>query len=393
MPSTAGKAEHGRSRRSGGLRIFLAGDVMTGRGIDQALAQSSDPVLYEQWVHDAREYLHLAERANGPIARPLAPGQLWGDALAELDRLTPDLRIVNLETSITTANAPWPHKGIHYRMQPDNVDVLRIAKVDACVLANNHVLDWGREGLAQTLHTLHGAGIRNGGAGVDDDAAWAPARLTVGGTVSVLLFALAFETSGAPAAWAATAQRPGIAWLVEPTPAAADEWLARIDAQRRAGDRVIASVHWGGNWVRAVPAAHRAFAHRLIDSGIVDVVYGHSSHHPLPLEVYRERLVLYGCGDLLNDYEGIGGAHGGLRSDLGCLYLATLAPDTGELRELEIVPLRLRGFRLQHADATERRELLALFNEQQPALGSYVQACADGRWRLRWAGPTQQARH
>jgi poly-gamma-glutamate capsule biosynthesis protein CapA/YwtB (metallophosphatase superfamily) len=376
---------------SGELRVFLAGDVMTGRGIDQALAQPSDPVLYEEWVHDAREYLRLAERVNGLIARPLAPAQVWGDALIELERLAPDLRIVNLETAITTANAAWPRRGIHYRMHPGNVDILRVPKIDACVLANNHVLDWGHEGLAQTLHTLHGAGIGSVGAGADDEAAWAPTRLSCGGSASVLLFALAFETSGVPVAWAATARRSGVAWLAEPTPAAADEWLVRIAAQRRAGDCVIASVHWGGNWVHAIAAAQRAFAHRLIDSGIVDVVYGHSSHHPLPPVVYRERLVLYGCGDLLNDDEGIGGTHGGLRSDLGCLYLATLAPDTGQLRELEVVPLRLRGFRLQNADVAERRDLLALFNDQHPTLGSRVEAAVDGRWHLRWATPAQPA--
>jgi poly-gamma-glutamate synthesis protein (capsule biosynthesis protein) len=185
-------------------------------------------------------------RANGPIARPLAPAQVWGDAPTELERLAPDLRIVNLETAITTANAASPRKGIHYRMHPGNVDILRVPKIDACVLANNHVLDWGHEGLAQTLQALRGAGA---------DAAWPPMRLAVVGSASVLRFALAFETSGAPAAWAATAQRSGIAWLAEPTPAAADEWLVRIAASRRAGDCVIASVHWCGNWVHAVPAS------------------------------------------------------------------------------------------------------------------------------------------
>jgi len=229
---------------------------------------------------------------------------------------------------------------------------------------------------------LRAAGIGSAGAGADRDAAWAPVRLAAGGHADVLLFALGFEASGVPADWAATAQQAGIAWLAEPTTDAADAWSARIAAQRRTGDRVIASVHWGGNWVRAVPAAHRAFAHRLIDSGAVDVVHGHSSHHPLPVEVYRGKLILYGCGDLINDYEGIAGRQDGLRSDLGCLYLATLVPQTGQWLDLEIVPLRLCRFRLRHADAAERDELLARFNPPQAAFGSRVEAGADGRWRL-----------
>lgn len=355
--------------------MFLAGDVMTGRGIDQALAQPSDPVLYEERVRDAREYLRLAERASGPIARPLAPEALWGDALAALDRARPALRIVNLETSITTSNTPWPGKGIHYRMHPGNAGVLSAAKIDACVLANNHVLDWGREGLGQTVQTLQAAGIRTAGAGADRVAAWAPVRLPTSGGATLLLFALAFEGSGAPADWAATEQRPGIAWCTEPTPAAADAWLAQIDAERRAGERAIASVHWGGNWVHAVPAAHRAFAQRLIDSGLVDVVHGHSSHHPLPVERYRGKLIIYGCGDLINDYEGIG-AHGALRSDVGCLYFATLAAGSGQIVSLDIVPLQLKRFGLTRADAAARRWI-----ERQFAAGSLCPR-AEGGWTL-----------
>ena len=365
------------------LRLFLAGDVMTGRGIDQALAQPSDPVLYEDWIRNARDYLGLAEHANGPIAVPLAPEAVWGDALAALDRAQPDLRIVNLETAVTTASTAWPGKGIHYRMHPGNVGVLRAARIDACVLANNHVLDWGRQGLAQTLQTLQRAGIATVGAGADASAAWAPVRLPLGGGATLLLFALAFGSAGAPADWAATAQRPGIAWLDKPTRAGADRWAEHIGRQRRAGETVVASVHWGGNWGRDVPATHRDFAHRLLDAGVVDVLHGHSSHHPLPIEVYRDRLVLYGCGDLLNDYEGIG-AHGGLRSDLGCLYLATLTRGTGALRELEIVPMQIRRFALRDADDAARRDLLSLFNEQKPPLGTRVQTAPAGGWRLRW---------
>ncbi len=245
-PGPQGRAHGAAGVREGMMshtvRLFLAGDVMTGRGIDQALAQHCDPVLYEEWVHDAREYLRLAERASGPIAAPLAPEAVWGDALAELDRAQPDLRIVNLETAITTAATPWPHKGIHYRMHPGNVGVLTAARIDACVLANNHVLDWGRDGLHETLHTLRGAGIACAGAGADRPAAWAPARLAAGGQ-RVLLFALGLESSGVPAAWAATAGDSGIAVGDEPT-AGAGRRVAGADRgaapPRRSGDRIAA---------------------------------------------------------------------------------------------------------------------------------------------------------
>src|SRR5512139_1411087 len=125
------------------LTLSLAGDVMTGRGIDQIQAHPCDPALYESLVRDARDYVRLAEAVNGPVPAPVAPAYIWGEALAAIDRRQPDLRLVNLETAITTADQPWPGKGVHYRMHPANIGCLQAARIDCCALANNHVLDWG----------------------------------------------------------------------------------------------------------------------------------------------------------------------------------------------------------------------------------------------------------
>src|SRR5512139_1371163 len=94
--------------RTDPIRLFLCGDVMTGRGIDQILPHPGDPVLYERYVRDAGDYVALAERAAGPIPRPADFGYVWGDALAELRRCGADVRVVNLETSITTSGDYWP---------------------------------------------------------------------------------------------------------------------------------------------------------------------------------------------------------------------------------------------------------------------------------------------
>ncbi|OGB01681.1 MAG: hypothetical protein A3E79_09405 [Burkholderiales bacterium RIFCSPHIGHO2_12_FULL_61_11] len=71
------------------LTLWLAGDVMTGRGIDQIQAHAVPPVLYENWVHDARDYVQLAERVNGPVPAPVTPDYIWGDALAETRSASP----------------------------------------------------------------------------------------------------------------------------------------------------------------------------------------------------------------------------------------------------------------------------------------------------------------
>ena len=157
------------------VTLFLCGDVMTGRGIDQILPHPGKPHLYEPYMRSALGYVAIAEQATGPIKQPVDFAYVWGDALAELDRVQPQARIINLETAVTAAEDAWPNKGIHYRMHPANVRCLAAAKVDCCALANNHVLDWGYRGLAETLAALRGAGIRTAGAGRDEAVAAAPA--------------------------------------------------------------------------------------------------------------------------------------------------------------------------------------------------------------------------
>src|SRR5256712_14038470 len=192
------------------LRLFLCGDVMTGRGIDQALPHPVNPILHEPYVRDAREYMHLAEKAHGSISRPLSLDYIWGDAPQELERAEVDFRIVNLETAITSVETPWPGKGIHYRMHPQNIGSLSAARIDACALANNHVLDWGYQGLSETLQTLDAAGIAHSGAGNDADEAMRPAVLDTAANGRVLFFSFGSTTSGIPQDWKATSISPGV---------------------------------------------------------------------------------------------------------------------------------------------------------------------------------------
>src|SRR5438876_3572723 len=192
------------------MRLFLCGDMMTGRGIDQALPHSVDPVLYELYVRDARDYVALAEKAHGPIPRPLTFHHIWGDALPELERAKLDFRIINLETAITSAETPWPDKAIHYRMHPQNVGCLSAARIDACALANNHVLDWGYDGLSETLQTLDAACIAHSGAGNNAEQAMKPAVPGRSGNGRVLLFSFGSKTSAIPEDWKATSISPGV---------------------------------------------------------------------------------------------------------------------------------------------------------------------------------------
>ena len=142
MARTSSLTKTNKNRDDHVIKLFLAGDVMLGRGVDQILPRPCDPKLYEFQASSALDYVRLAERRSGPIARPVPFGYVWGEGIAELRRQQPDVRLINLETAITRSGAAEP-KGINYRMSPQNVEALTAAKIQACVLANNHVMDWG----------------------------------------------------------------------------------------------------------------------------------------------------------------------------------------------------------------------------------------------------------
>lgn len=339
------------------VTMFFCGDVMLGRGIDQILPHPGDPRLRETHVRDARHYVELAERVNGAIPRPVEYSWPWGDALEVLTEQAPDVRVVNLETSITRGGVFTPGKAVHYRMSPDNVACLAAVRPDVCVLANNHLLDFGRHGLAETLETLSTAKLRTAGAGRDTAAAERPAVVPDGMDGRVLVFSYAMPSSGVPLPWAATPERPGIALVREPSMAEADRILAHVRASYRPGDRVVVSVHWGSNWGYRVSRRDVQFARRLVVGG-VDVVHGHSSHHPRPIEVFRGKLIMYGCGDFVDDYEGISGNEE-FRDDLRLMYFVSVEPDTGVLLSLRMVPLQARQFRLHHASSEDATWLQA----------------------------------
>jgi len=262
------------------VTLFRGGDVMKGRGIDQILPHPNHPRLHESYLKSALDYVDLAERVNGPIPRPVDGSYIWGGALPALESRSPDFRIINLETAITSSEDFWPGKGIHYRMHPRHVSCLTAAEIDCCVLSNNHVLDWGLTGLQETLTSLETVQLPVAGAGRNRSKAEAPAVLPGPEKSRVLVFGLGISSSGIPPRWSATNGRAGIHFLEQSSAESVKRIVRLVERWREENDLVIASLHWGGNWGYAVPHSRRAFAHRLIDEAGVDIVHGHSSHHP-----------------------------------------------------------------------------------------------------------------
>jgi poly-gamma-glutamate synthesis protein (capsule biosynthesis protein) len=375
---------HGTENKpSNPITIFMCGDVMTGRGIDQVLPHPSNPVIYEPYMRSAKEYVELAEGANGPIPQPVDFSYIWGDALEEFERVVPDLRIINLETSVTRSDDYWKGKGINYRMNPENIPCITVAKIDCCSLANNHVLDWGYAGLIETLETLKKVNVKSAGAGQSLMEAEAPAVMEVQGKGRVVVFSFGSVTSGIPIKWGATKEKPGVSLLKGMSDKTVRYIKGRVKEVKQRGDIVVASIHWGSNWGYEIPGEQIEFAHNLIDNAGVNVIHGHSSHHVKGIEVYKDKPVIYGCGDFLNDYEGIG-SYRDFRDDLGLMYFVNMYPLTGELVRLRMTPTRIKRFRVNRASRAEAFWLRDTLNREGKRLGTRVELDEDNTLTLQW---------
>jgi poly-gamma-glutamate synthesis protein (capsule biosynthesis protein) len=300
------------------ITLALAGDVMLGRGVDEAL-------------------------------RERRPEELWGDTLPLLGAA--DLRVINLECAITTHQNPWRRtpKTFHFRADPSRATgVLRAARIDACSLANNHTLDFEERGLLDTLAHLEAAGIRHAGAGRDEHEAASPTLLPA---LEERVALLSFTDNEPP--FAARPDRSGTNYLpvsLEPDVLRRVE-AAVSDAREAGADVILFSEHWGPNMVVRPSGLFRRFARAVVDRG-VDVYYGHSAHVFQGVEVYRGKPILYDTGDFIDDYA----VDERLRNDQSFLFRVSL--EGGEFRYLELLPVSLGYARTRLAMGEEKEEIL-----------------------------------
>jgi poly-gamma-glutamate capsule biosynthesis protein CapA/YwtB (metallophosphatase superfamily) len=343
------------------MTMLLTGDVMIGRGVDQLFDIHCDPQLFEAWVTDARHYVNLAEAKHGSIPRPVTHAYVWGDSLEDSAHEKPDIRIINLETCLTLSKAFAASKSIHYRAHPNQVGILRAAHIDGCVLADNHTMDWGREGLEETLKALKNVNIRCAGAGLNILDAEEAIPFSLPG-ITLKVVAWGSLTSGIPVTWQAGAKQSGVN-IIEC--ASLSHILQTLQALKAKDTLLLVSIHWGNNWGHDISCQQRSLAHTLVDQGRASIVHFHSSHHPKAIEVHRHRLILYGAGDLINDYEGIPGYEEYL-PDLGMIYFPLIDGISGQLVTLRMRVYARRNMRLIRATEKEVMELSSLL--QRPCL-------------------------
>jgi poly-gamma-glutamate capsule biosynthesis protein CapA/YwtB (metallophosphatase superfamily) len=317
------------------VKLALAGDTMLGRGVAEQLA-------------------------SRPLDTFVAP-----DVVAFAREA--DLFVLNLECCISERGDPWPDpsKPFFFRAPPRAVELLVHLGVDCVTLANNHALDFGVTGLLDTLAYLADASIAAVGAGASLDEARAPVVLEADGARLAVVAA-----TDHPRAYAASAERPGVAFT-EVTSGTVAPWLHEAVAAADA-DAVLVTIHWGPNMVPAPLPYVRAAAAAVRDAG-AGLVAGHSAH------VFHGAGdgILYDLGDFLDDYA----VDPALRNDLGLLFNVKLVD--GRPVRLEALPLRLDYCHTGRAEGEDAAWVRERFRAASLALGTEVLG-EEGRLVVEW---------
>lgn len=370
------------------MLLFFCGDVMLGRAVDQILKHKNNPKIYESYYKDARCYIPnymLNELNKIPksdhddkcyaynITKP--DEYIWGDLLNDKLYKQSQLRIINLETSITTSKHNQ-NKTVLYKMHPKNIGVIKVANVDYCCMANNHVLDWHEEGLNETIKTLDNNKIGYGGIGYNIHDARKPYIIK---DKKVMIFSAASPCSGTFNDWRAENDKAGVNVVDIGDDKQVNDYIKYV--KNTINDKyknymVIVSIHWGGNWGYEIPEEQTTFAHKLIDDVGVDVIHGHSSHHFKGMEVYKNKLIMYGCGDMMNDYETIKNHnHIKYMQDVNLAYYPSFDIKYNFVN-ITIVPYTIMRMRLVRIIDKER------INEINKRIGEWCKNVEYGQWRI-----------
>ncbi len=309
--------------------IGLAGDTMLGRLVGETLMPMNTP----------RRYHHP-----------------WENLLPQLKNNA--LNIVNLETTFTKSTNAVP-KVFNFKADPDLVNSLVQANIGVVNLANNHILDFAREGFFETIQTLDAAGIKHIGAGETLEKAKEPVIITKNGfTIGVLGY-----TDNEPT-WQATTARPGINYL-SISKNSIEMVKQDIALLRPRVDLLIVSLHWGPNMQERPSQEFQNFAHTLIDSG-VDIIHGHSAHIFQGIEVYHGKVILYDTGDFVDDYA----VDPILRNDRALLFLV-YANKKGIMR-LQLVPLLISNMHVNYATKEEQKAILERIKMLSAEFGTVI---------------------
>lgn len=201
-----------------------------------------------------------------------------------------DLVLGNLECAVATGGEPMENKQYTFRADPVALEGAVRAGVDVFTLANNHVLDFGRQAMMETVANLDRYGIKHTGAGSSREEATKPVIIEQNGVlVGVLSYTMIFPEGW----WVAGSANPGIASGHD-----MNGMMADVQALREQVDFLVVSIHWGVELADYPQTKEETLAHKLVDAG-ADLVFGHHPHVLQGLEYYNHGLIAYSAGNFI----------------------------------------------------------------------------------------------
>jgi poly-gamma-glutamate synthesis protein (capsule biosynthesis protein) len=258
-----------------------------------AAADRASPIINHRHPVAASGDITLAFAGDvhfaGRVARLLNdPATTFGPITSVLNAA--DFTAVNLETPVTSRGQPQP-KTYHFATTPAAFAALRDAGVDLVTLANNHILDYGQTGLADTLAAANAAHFPFVGAGINAAAAWAPYVTTINGT-SIAIVGVS-QVAELASSWVATASRPGEANAIN-----LGQTLAAVRAAKRLAHVVIVFMHWGTEGMACPDENQLSLAPKLAAAG-ASIIIGSHAHMLQGSGWLGHTFVAYGMGNFL----------------------------------------------------------------------------------------------
>lgn len=273
LPASTSETISAKEKYKNTVRVVLGGDVMLARDVEQT----------------------IQDFGNGDYAFPF---KYVADYMRQAD-----IAFVNLENVMSNMGAVFTGKLMPYfRVRPEAVEGLKVAGIDIVSVANNHIFDYGREGMEDTFNNLTRENITYVGGGFSHEEAYSPVIFTVnsGNGDSVRIAFLAFNAIGMKASFAVPGENgapgtSGIAWCTH------EYAMPAIAAAKKKADILIVSAHFGIEY-EEIPTSQLQldFGYAAIEKG-ADIVVGHHPHVAQPIILFNDKYIAWSLGNLVFD--------------------------------------------------------------------------------------------
>lgn len=252
------------------------------------------------------------------------------------------ISIGNLETSITREGSPWPNKQFNFRSDPENVGAMKRAGMDVVSLANNHTLDYGYDGLKDTIDYLNAGDIKLVGAGEDTKEA---SKALIIEKEETKIGVLGYSRVAPDVGWWPTDDKAGVASAYDKH---LDQVLENIEETKKEVDLLIIMVHWGKELHEMPREDEVRAAKKMIDMG-ADVIAGHHPHVLQGIEIYKGKPIFYSLGNFIF----------GSRSNLsGNTMIAQVNFNHKDIESIDIIPFHIKNSRPENISREKKEEKL-----------------------------------